>query len=220
MILELIKEIEMKTFEIPVEVGKIDATLSLIQVAAEYCEANVTTSLMIKVESESQNVGNLVQYIGSLEKAGPAPVGKERSVIVKRATRIAKEGDRNAFLSKAFPVASADPEAKTIGYCRNCTETIPADKKGRFCSDPCHNRYAVKKHNLKGKGVELDDLFTVKVGEKIRNLNEAEFTDELHNGNLPEGTRIVTPAGTLKVVVFQGGRLTTNEYFPIDQEVQ
>jgi hypothetical protein len=238
MILELIKEIEMKTFEIPIEVGKIDATLSLIQVAADYCEADVTTSLMIKVESESENVGNLVKYIGSLEKAGPTLVKREPTVIIKKRTRIqiseaaaAVENEKTrkaaTILNKVDPLSPwpdppppADPELKIIGYCRGCTGPVFEGARSRYCSSACGNRYSVTRCNLDKKGVNLDAMLMVKVGEKVRKYTEDQFNEMLRLGEIPEGTRAVTPKGTLKVVVFQGGRLTTNEYFPSEPEVQ
>lgn len=199
----------MKTIEIEVDVERIDATLNLIQVSAAFCKTTVTTSLMIKVETGNEH---LVGMLAAL----PGIMKREKAALLAPVI-IASQGLKAQKKAHFTPnVPAPEVQKKGVGYCRNCGEPR---LRGKFCSEACGNQYAVRRVNLRHKGIRLDELFTGKLGKRYCDFTLAEFDQALFAGEIPEGAKIVTPEGNLRKIVMQGGKLTFEEYFP-SQEIK
>jgi len=102
-------------------------------------------------------------------------------------------------------------------FCRNCLKSYePRRANSLTCGLECSRQFGVRKIQYRrDKGMEINDHYFYRGDDgHLHYFSEVEFKNKLREGFFPEGAKILTPEGWLRVVHMQGGEWTFDEIHP------
>lgn len=167
--------------------------------------------LVVKTDSDALAEGLKALFpgkIGEVEVHGEVKRLEAKSPSFNSSPTSPKE--RAIFREEGKPVKL---EAR---FCRECLKSFVPHRRDQYvCGGECSRRHGPRMAYCNRKGILFSKMYQYKTPDGHWDYqDELGFKMKLSEGRYPEGAKILTPEGWLRIVRMQGGQWTFDEMHP------